>query len=87
MGDRSRLALVVGLTYLLVQGWTRMRHLLMIVFTPLSSQSTLLYFWVLGLAISASKVGTRRPCSERLGWIGTIGWPPGAMVVLTRGAI
>ena len=40
-----------------------------------------------GFAISASKVEMQRSRSERLGWIGAIGWPLGAMVALTRGAI
>ena len=67
MGDRSRLALVVGLTYLLVQWWTRMRHLLMIVFTPLSSQSTLLYFWTCNIGIQGGDVTTSFRAS-RLDW-------------------
>ena len=51
--------------------------------TFITAKSVVLF----GFAMSASKVETRRYRSEHLGWIGAIGWPLAAMVVLTRGAI
>ena len=67
MGDRSRLALVVGLTYLLVQWWARKGHFLMIVFTPLSSQPRPVYFWIGNVGIQG-RDATISIRASRLDW-------------------
>ena len=67
MCDRRRLALVVGLTFLLVQWWTRKGHFLMIVFTPLSSQPRPVYFWICNVGIQGGDA-TISIRASRLDW-------------------
>ena len=81
MGDRSGLALVVGLTYQLVQWWHSHE-------APFDDRIYATFITVkaavfLDLQYWHPRWRHDNIFLECLGWIGAIGWPLGAMVALT----
>ena len=83
MGDRSRLALVAGLTYQLVQQWWHSQHE-----APFDHRIYTMFITVkaavfLDLQYWHPRWRHDNICLECLGWIGAIDWPLGAMVALT----